>query len=156
MVKMEKAFGIIPAAPGTFTFIWVLCVFIGLILVGVIGLFAYSGYQVNRTTFTVTNEGLKIGPGLYSRFIPKEDIDVAGVSAVNLNAESGYKPGMRLNGIGLPGYSGGWYKLKNKQKVLMFVTDKARVVYIPTYKNYALMLSVEEPGEFLSAMLQWK
>jgi hypothetical protein len=155
-VKMEKVFGIIPASAGTYATVWVLGIIVGLILLAVIGMFIMSGYQSRHMTFTVTDDGLKLGPGLYGRFIPREEIDLTGVSAVNLNVESGYKPTWRMNGIGLPGFSGGWFKLKNKQKVLMFVTDKARVVYIPTHKDYALMLSVKEPGEFVAAMLQWK
>ena len=118
---MEKAFNIIPASSGTLTFLWVISVVIGIILLGVIALFIVSGYQARHMTFTVTDEGLKLSPGLYSRFIPREDIDLTGVSAVNLNVESGYKPNWRMNGIGLPGFSGGWFKLKNKEKVLMFM-----------------------------------
>jgi hypothetical protein len=155
-VKMEKVFGIIPASAGTYATVWILGIIVGLILVGVITMFILSGYQSRHMAFTVTDGGLKLGPGLYSRFIPKEEIDLTGVSAVNLNVDSGYKPTWRMNGIGLPGFAGGWFKLKNKQKALMFVTDKARVVYIPTRKDYTLMLSVQEPREFVEAMLQWK
>jgi hypothetical protein len=153
---MDKAFGMVTPSAGTFTFLWIFGVFIGLILLGIVGLFAYFGYQANHMTFTVTDSGLKIGPGLFGRFIPREDIDLGGISAVNLNLEPEYKPKWRTNGFGLPGYSGGWYKLQNRQKALVFVTDRANVVYIPTYKDYAVMLSVREPGDFMKAMLEWK
>ena len=41
------------------------------------------GYQANHASFTVNDQGLRIGPGLYSRFIPKENIDTAGVKVIN-------------------------------------------------------------------------
>jgi hypothetical protein len=48
MVKMEKVFGIIPVSSGTYTFIWVLSVVIGLILVGVVGLFIFSAREAEE------------------------------------------------------------------------------------------------------------
>jgi len=37
-------------------------------------------------------------------------------------------------------------------KVLSFVTDRTKVVYIPTNKDYALMLSAKRPEEMLNWM----
>ena len=39
---------------------------------------------------------------------------------------------LRTNGIGLPHYLAGWFRLCNGTKALMFVTDRRNVVLIPT------------------------
>lgn len=153
---MERVFGIIPATSGATTFIWIFSVVIGVILIGIIGLLASFGYQARHATFTVNNQGLRISPGIYSRFIPKEQIDTIGVRVVNLNAESEYKPKWRMNGAGLPGYDAGWFKLQNKEKALLFVTDRSSVVYIPTTENYSVMLSVKDAEEFVDLLRQWE
>ncbi len=153
---MERVFGIIPASSGAYTFIWIFSVVMGLVLLGVIGLLASFGYQARHATFTVNEEGLRISPGIYSRFIPKEDINTAGVRVVNLNTDSEYKPKWRTNGAGLPGYAAGWFKLQNKEKALLFVTDKSSVVYIPTTGNYSVMLSVKNAGEFVDLLQHWE
>jgi len=152
---MERAFGIIPATSGAITFIWIICVAIGLILIGVIGLMASMGYQARHATFTVSEQGLRISPGLYSRFIPKEAIVTEEVRVLDLNTETAYKPKWRVNGAGLPGYNAGWFKLQNKEKALLFVTDRSSVVYIPTTENYSVMLSVSDAGEFAELLRRW-
>jgi hypothetical protein len=153
---MERVFGIIPASSGAITFIWIICLVIGVIIIGVVGLLASFGYQSRHATFTVSDEGLRISPGIYSRFIPKQEIDTAGVKVVNLNIEAEYKPKWRTNGAGLPGYSAGWFKLQNKEKALLFVTDRSSVVYIPTTENYSVLLSVKDADEFAELLQQWK
>jgi hypothetical protein len=153
---MERVFGIIPASSGAITFIWIICLVIGVIIIGVVGLLASFGYQSRHATFTVSDEGLRISPGIYSRFIPKQQIDAAGVKVLNLNIDTDYKPKWRTNGAGLPGYSAGWFKLQNKEKALLFVTDRSNVVYIPTTENYSVLLSVKDADEFAELLQQWK
>jgi hypothetical protein len=152
---MERVFGIIPAASGAYVFIWILSVVLGVILLGIIVVFALFGYQARHATFTVSEQGLRISPGVYSRFIPKEDISTEGVRVVNLNIENAYKPKWRTNGAGLPGYSAGWFKLQNNEKALLFVTDRTSVVYIPTTENYSVLLSVKDAPEFVDALQNW-
>jgi hypothetical protein len=152
---MEKVFNIFPASSGVFTFIWIFSLVIGLILIGVIGVFSSIGYQARHATFTVNDQGLRIGPGFYSRFIPREDINKDGVKVVNLSLEADYQPKWRTNGTGLPGYAAGWFKLKDKEKALVFLTDRSSVVYIPTNKGYAVLLSAREAGALADAILHW-
>ena len=75
--------------------------------------------------------------------LPKE------TRVVNLIHESEFKPSIRTNGIGLPGYQEGWFNLNNGRQGLLFVTDRSQVVYIPTKQGYALLLSPKQPEEFL-------
>jgi len=152
---MEKVFGIIPSSSGVYTFIWVFGVVMVLVLVGLIALFAFFGYQSKNATFTVGDDGLRIGPGIYSRFIPREDIRTAEVRTVNLNIENAYKPKWRTNGAGLPGFSVGWFKLQNNEKALLFVTDRTNVVYIPTTENYSVLLSVKDAPDFIETLQRW-
>jgi hypothetical protein len=153
---MERVFGIIPASSGAYVFIWIFSVVIGVILIGVIVMLALVGYQSRHAVFTVSEEGLRISPGLYSRFIPKENINAAEVRLVDLNVETAYKPKWRTNGAGLPGFNAGWYKLENKEKALLFVTDRSSVVCIPTTDNYSVMLSVKNADEFVDLLRRWE
>jgi hypothetical protein len=155
-LKMDRVFGIIPASSGAFTTMWAISLGVGVILIAVLGLFISFAYQARHATFTVTEQGLRIGPGLYGRFIPREDIDSQGVKLVNLNIDTEYRPKSRVNGAGFPGYDAGWFKLANKEKALAFVTDKSRVVYIPTNKDYVVLLSVRDAEEFAGLLQKWE
>ncbi len=153
---MEKVFGIIPAASSSYVFIWIIGAVIGAILIGVIVMFFMLSYQAKNAQFTVNDQGLRISPGLYGRFIPKEKIDTTGVKVVNMDIDFEYKPKWRSNGAGLPGYSAGWFKLGNREKALLFLTDRTSVVYIPTTDNYSVLLSVQEAEEFAGLLQNWR
>lgn len=40
--------------------------------------------------------------------------------------------------------------MKNGEKALLFLTDRTKVVYLPTNKDYALILSAKRPEEMLN------
>ena len=68
-----------------------------------------------------------------------------------------YKPKIRKNGIGLPGYKEGLFKLKNGEKALLYVTDSSKVAYIPTKDSYSVLLSTGQPRELFKSMNElWK
>ncbi len=152
---MEKIFGIIPASSGPYTAIWIISIAVFLILVLVAGMFISFGYQSRHLKYTVNDEGLRISPGLYGRLIPKEDIDTEGIKVLNLNIDAEYQLKRRTNGAGLPGFASGWFKLANNEKALVFVTDRSRVVYIPTLRDYTVLLSVQEAEEFAGVLQNW-
>jgi hypothetical protein len=176
MIRLEKTFNIIPASSGVNIFLWVLGLFFAALIVvvfimpgydaaaitvtlvvavGVIVLFASLAYQAKHASFTLTEDGLKIGPGLYGKFIPKEKIDVTGIKVLNLKMDREYLLKWRMNGSGLPGYKSGWFKLKNKEKALVFVTDLSSIVYIPTTDKYAVLLSVRDADLMVEAIKGW-
>ncbi len=149
---MARTFDITPASAIPF----IVIATIGIFLILLLGLFAFIGYSARNTKFEVTDQGLRIKGGIYGRFIDKEEITGENVKIIDLNADPEYKPKIRTNGIGLPGYSEGWFKLKNNEKALLFVTDRSKVVYIPTKQDYSVLLSVSEADEFYQATKQWK
>lgn len=42
--------------------------------------------------------------------------------------------------------------MENGERALLFVTDYEKVVYIPTTEGYSLLLSVDQPEEFIRAV----
>ncbi|NIM18799.1 MAG: hypothetical protein GTO51_00890 [Candidatus Latescibacteria bacterium] len=144
---MKYVFSIIPASSGP---IWLL-VFIGVFMVGMVILFGYLAYSSRHVTFELGPEGLRIRGDMYGRSIPASALIVDEVRPIDLGLEKGFQLKWRTNGAGLPGYKSGWFKLRNGQKALAFITDKRRVVYVPTQDGYSVLLSVREPDEFVRA-----
>ena len=142
---MSKVFPITPASFGVLSIVGI--VLIPLILI--IGLIAYSARNMR---FEVDSEGLRIKGAIYGKFIPKESIIIEDSRILNLNVERELKPILRTNGIGLPGYSEGWFKLANGEKALLFVTDRFNVVYMPTTEGYSVLLSTVYAEEFLESI----
>ncbi len=153
---MENVFHIIPASAGAFNFLWIIGGVLIVVVVGVVFLLYSVANQSKNATFTVTDTGLNIGPGIYGRFIPRDQIEAAGVKVIDLRVDTQYALGHKTNGSNLPGYNAGWYKLKDGEKALVFVTDKSRVVYIPTTDNYSVLLSTLHAEEMAGALQAWR
>lgn len=145
---MSETFRIVPAPSAT---LWVLAA-VGLLLVGLTVLFGYTAYASRNTRFTVSAEGLHIRGDLYGRTIPLSELRTDEARALDLQQEPQLRPKWRTNGVGLPGYLSGWFRLHNREKALLFVTDRRNVVYVPTTRGYAVLLSVAEPERFLSVL----
>ncbi len=168
---MRHIFHLVPASTGVLCVLLFLLVLLGVIEVSVLSnapwwglalctaisvlslsFFGYFLYSSRCTTFEVSEEGLAIRHTLYGRTIPMSCIQVGGIRIIDLKVESEHKPKWRTNGLGLPDYSLGWFRLKNGSKALLFLTDKQRVVLLPTSKGYSVLLSPDQPEALAEAL----
>jgi hypothetical protein len=147
-VLVAIQFPMIPATAGPY---WLFAI-IGIIMLGVLVVFATFAYSSRHTVFEIRPDGLEIKGTLYGRTIPASSLIPEQAKVVDLSRDRDYRLSWRTNGAGLPGYAAGWFRTKGKQKVLAFVTDQRRTVYVPTRDGYAVLLSVAEPGEFISQL----
>ena len=116
-----------------------------------LGAFVYASRHVR---FELSPEGLAIRGDLYGRRLPAASLLRPQARVVDLTVDQDCRLVARTNGVGFPGYGSGWFQLANGEKALIFVTDKRRVVYLPTREGYALLLSMAEPQQFLAALRQ--
>jgi hypothetical protein len=123
-----------------------------LVLVFVIALFAAVAYSAKHVRFDLAPEGLRIRGDMYGRLVPAESLVPSEAREINLDGDSPYELAVRTNGIGLPGYKSGWFRLSNGEKALVFLTDTSRVVYIPTMEGYSLLLSPGDPAAFIAGL----
>ncbi len=123
-----------------------------LLLAAVAALLGYAAYSSRHARFIVSNDGIQIRGDIYGRTIPRNELLIAGARTLDLKRDSEYGFSLRTNGIGLPGYQSGWFRLNNGEKALAFVTDPSRVAYVPTTAGYSLLVSVPEPQKFVDAL----
>lgn len=140
-----------PIAPATSRYLWffvpVLVIMLGALLVLTISV---RGGRASR--FEVTTEGLRLRGDLYGRLIPRSQLRVDEARRVDLLREPDLRPSWRTLGTGLPGYQGGWFRLRNGEKALLYLTDRTKAVYVPTTNGYSVLLSPSEPDAFLDAL----
>jgi hypothetical protein len=145
---MKQVFPMIPAgAESPLTLIAV-----GALLLGLLALFGYIFYSSRNVTYEVSAEGLRIRGGLYGRLVPAAALRAAEARELNMAEEGDRALSWRTNGFGLPGYAAGWFKLKNGEKALAFITDRRSAVYVPTTEGYAIVLSVADREGFLRSL----
>jgi hypothetical protein len=139
----------IPAAPGRS--LWFLAA-IGALLLALLLLFGYFAFSSRATRYEVSPDGLAIRGTFYGRQVPWNSLIPAEGRVVDLAVTPDLQPTLRTNGLGLPGYQAGWFRLRRAGKGLVFLTDRSRVVVVPTKLGYTLLLSAAEPERLLAAM----
>jgi hypothetical protein len=105
--------------------------------------------SMHNTALTLTERELIIKSAFYGRKIPLENIMIDGIKAISLDEDTDYDLAMRTNGTALPQFKSGWFRLKDREKALVFITDKNSVVLIPT-KDYLLLFSMDNIDEFIN------
>ena len=61
-------------------------------------------------------------------------------------------PALRTFGTSIGGYKAGWFRLRDGERALLYVTDPTRVAYVPTTNGYAVLVSVADPAAFLTSL----
>lgn len=102
--------------------------------------------------FEVSSEGLRLRGDLYGRLIPAHELRRDGIARVDLSARPELAPRWRTMGTGLPGFQSGWFRLRNGEKALLYLTDRTRAVYVPTTAGYSVLLSPRDPDAFVAAL----
>jgi Bacterial PH domain len=138
-------------APAGLRSLWVL-VPVGIIVVGVSAVLALSLLSSWTASFEVSPAGLRLRGDLYGRFIPMPELRPREAKRVDWSSDPDLAPRLRTFGTGLPGYQSGWFRLKNGDKALLYLTDRTRAIYIPTTRGHGLLLSPSDPDTFLSAL----
>jgi hypothetical protein len=146
---MKQVFELVPPSGWAFT---VTTTVLLAVMTGMAILFAWMAWSARQVRFEVSSEGLRIRSAFYGRSVPLQDLVVEQASIVDLRTDGQHQLSWRTNGLGLPGYSAGWFKTKSGDKALAFVTARDRVVSLPTRQGYSLLLTVAKPGEFLDAL----
>ena len=140
-----------PIAP-TDKFSMILGIPIMLLLLAVLVLTVLTMTPIGRGAVKVSSEEMKIKIPIYGRSVLLRSLILESARIVDLKAETSLRPTLRTNGIGLPNYSLGWFKLKNGEKALAVLTDKHKVLYIPTHDGYSILISPVEPEMLLDEL----
>jgi hypothetical protein len=147
-----NVFPIAPAASRYMGFLIPVTVLLLVILVGSVAVLVASVRGAHTSRFEVRADGLRLVGDLYGRLVPKAQLQIDGARRIDLAREDGLQPKSRRMGTALPGYQAGWFRLRNGEKALLYLTDRTRAIYIPTAAGYSLLLSPADPEAFLSRL----
>jgi len=133
---------------------WLTVGFIGALVI-LLAVFFFMRQMVSNVIearVAVSAQALSIQAWPYGRTIPLADLDLSGAREVDLRRDFQLGLKWKTNGMALSGIWFGWWRMKNGEKALAFVTDKARTVYLPTRGDFAVLVSVADPQGFLAAL----
>jgi hypothetical protein len=140
-----------PISPATTKPLWFLGG-VAVLLVVVLALLAYTAYSARHSRVEIHGDRLKLVGDLWARSVPIRSLRLEQAEVLDLRRARDYTPRSRRLGTGLPGYASGWFRLRNGEKALVYLTRWDAVLHIPTSLGYSLLLSAERPNELLAAL----
>jgi hypothetical protein len=104
---------------------------------------AFGGiwFALHRRALILTETELVFRTGFYARTLLRSSLRPESALEVSLVDRRDLAPRWRTNGIGLPGFRAGWFRLRNNDKALVLLTDPFQVTYLPTSEGYVLLVS---------------
>ena len=138
-------FQITSPAPSATIFLLAITLLLAVMAIG----FGWLAVSATRPGVEVTTSEFVLKAPFYGRSIPLTALELEKARVAAIDSTTDIRPRVRTNGVGLPGLGLGWYKLANGEKALVALTDKRRVLYVPTDQGYSLLLSLERPEAFL-------
>jgi len=138
--------------PGGGRVLWILFGVVVAIMVGVAALLVQSARGARSSRFELSPAGLRLRGDLYGRLIPPADLRREGARLVDLDSEPSLAPIQRTLGTAVPHYRAGWFRLRSGERALLYLTDRHRVAYVPTRRNFSVLLSVQDPDRFLERL----
>ena len=123
-----------------------------LIFTALLAFFVWAAWSTRHSRVDVEPTGIRLVGDLWGRRIPFEKLHLDQARTINLHQERDFALKSRTMGTGLPGYAAGWFRLRNGEKALVYVTKPEDVVHIPTTEGYQLLLSVDHPDRFLARL----
>ncbi|MCL1042702.1 hypothetical protein L2712_13730 [Shewanella marisflavi] len=126
-------------------------------VIAVLGLLSWVFLKAHNANVRLTPTAMMVDIPLYGVELPLESLLPSQASIISLDDEDAPQISYRSNGVGLPGYQLGWFKLakvtNDTDKALLSVTNSQQVLVLPTTEGYLLLLSVERPEALLSSLL---
>ena len=148
---MKEIFPVAPASNSALLFL----IPLGLIIAAGLVLLIMTATSIGRGSVEVSPDSIRINAPIYGRTIPFTSIMSDQARVIDTAKDADLRPKWRTNGIGLPGYAAGWFKLQNGEKSLVLLTDRRRVLYIPTREGYSVLVSVTEPEKLLQSIKKY-
>jgi len=145
---INRTFDLISPGNSTFIFIGILVLFLSALTLFI----AWMSFRSLNTSVRIDNDQLVMDTVLYGKKLPMAEIRRQEVEIIELHKGSLFEPKWRTNGLGMPGFQLGWFKLRNGEKALLAVTDRSRVVRIPTTNGYSIMVSVRQPEMLVESL----
>jgi hypothetical protein len=126
------------------------------VLLGAIGaLLARMAIGLKRMWLEVLPDAVHIHAPFYGRRVPKSILKLDQAKVLASEAELRERKLGRSNGVGLSGYRVGWFRNRSSgEKALLFVTDRQKILNVPTSEGYSLYLSADDPAELLTALTE--
>jgi hypothetical protein len=109
-------------------------------------------WSIRRRRVVLDGDRLRIAAGINSVDIAVAELDLDAASIVRLDNAPGLRPRLKTFGTSMPGYRSGHFRLRDRSRAFVLLTDPTKVLALPQRNGRRLLLSLEKPQALLDAL----
>lgn len=122
---------------------------LGYVAMFVVLLFLAIDRALSRHRLAVGASGLDVATTFYRQSLSLAELRLDQARVVDLAERTELRPLYKTNGVGLPGFHSGWFRLRNHGKAFVAVAGGPRVLWLPTTRGFDLLLQPGHPQALL-------
>ncbi|GGK11852.1 hypothetical protein [Luteimonas terricola] len=96
--------------------------------------------------------GIEVATTFYNRQFRLAELGLDAARVVNLDERPEFRPMLRTNGLAVPGFRSGWYRLRNGHRALVASAGGRHLLWIPTAAGHDLLLQPRDPQALLERL----
>jgi hypothetical protein len=123
-----------------------------LVLIPVALAIALLGWSVRRRHVTLEGSRLRIAGALNTATVEVDQLDLDAARVVDLREADALAPSWKTFGTSMPGFRAGHFRLRNRGRAFVLLTDTRHVLALPERSGRTLLLSLERPQALLDAL----
>jgi hypothetical protein len=123
-----------------------------LLLLSVAAALVWIYVKSTSAVMRIDGQVVTLDAAFYGRTVPLASIKLREVRTVRLGEGMPLAPKSRTNGVGLPGFRLGWFRLANGERALLAVNGSGQAVYLPTSEGYSILVTLKRPVAFIEAL----
>lgn len=107
---------------------------------------------IRRRRVEIEAGELRVHAGMYSRRIAPGELDLADARIIDLRERTELRPVLKLMATRLPGLKLGHFRLRDRSRAFVLLTDPSRVLVLNERSGRRLLVSVDKPQALLEAL----
>lgn len=109
-------------------------------------------WAMTRNRIAIEDRTLRIRAGLHRHRIDVDALDLDAARIVDLRREPTLRPRLKTFGTAMPGYRAGHFRLRDRSRAFLLVTDPGKTLALRERGGRLLLLSPERPQALLEAL----
>jgi Bacterial PH domain len=109
-------------------------------------------WSIQWRHIVLEGDRLSIRAGMNSVRLRVADLDLAAARIVDLAQTPTLRPMLKTFGASMPGFHAGHFRLRDRSRAFLLLTDRSKVLALPQRNGRTLLLSLERPQALLDAL----